>query len=170
MIIVSDQEYQEAHVRRLKRLLCAVAVAAVAGGAIGAVHELRIRHEFQAVPAVVPGNVSSIDQRVAGIDALLRDEPLWLGSGRAERERRQLVVERERLAAEQDRIAQQQAAEGTLEAEAARLLARKLVAAGDHAGAVEQCELALASAPEDWEHREQVEQDLAALQTRTARR
>lgn len=170
MIIVSDHEYRKAHLRRLKRLLGAVAVAAVAGGAIGAVHELRIRHEYRAVPAVVPGDLSSIDQRVAGIDALLRDEPLWLGSGRAERERRRLVVERERLAAEQERIAQQQAAEGRLEAEAARLLARKLVAAGDHAGAAEQCEQALAAAPEDWEHRAQVEQDLAALQTRTARR
>lgn len=171
MIIVSDQEYRKAHVRRLKRFLAAVAVAVVAGGVIGAVHELRIRHEYQAIPAVAPGDVASIDQRVAGIDALIRDEPLWLGSARAERERRRLLVERERLQAEQEREAQQQAQEGTLVAESARLLARKLVATGDLEGAAEQCEQALAAAPEDWEHRAQVEQDLEALQgSRTARR
>jgi hypothetical protein len=131
--------------------------------------ELYIRNLYASIPPAAESSRPSIEERMARLDGLIENNPLWLGMFRAGRERAHLRGEIERLSAQEARQEREEAdalAERLIMAESARLRARQLLENTDLAGAVEQYGLALELAPEEWPHRARVRADLDAVQAR----
>jgi tetratricopeptide (TPR) repeat protein len=160
--MIHDLEYdllkRKRHWRRIRR----VGTPVLVGVLLGVILEIRVQSAYEAIPPVTEDDVTSLEQRLAGLDRLIEDRPLWLGGFRARREQADLRAEIERLKEETVDAAQPDPNRAML-ADSVRLSANGLVQQGDYEGAIETYQVALESAPPDWEHREQVETDLKAV-------
>lgn len=142
----------------------------VAGGALLVAaawwRESKIDSAYAALPAAAPGDVESQRVRLAELDGLIESSPLWLGLWSAGRERAELrsVVDRvdSLRAAETARLAQERARTLIL-AESERSRANEYAQQYEFDLALEHFSNSLSHAPQDWEHRAQVERDIAAL-------
>lgn len=167
--MIRDLQYESRRVKGAWRRTVRIAgllVVLAAGVFLLVTRDMQISQEYRELPAARQGDRQSLEQRLASVDALIQGNPLWLGMFAAGRERGELRSEIERLHAQEAREARQvedQLTERRIHAETALVRARRAVEALDMKGAIEQYELALGVAPEDWSERERAEADLAAV-------
>lgn len=154
------------------RLLVAVALLVV-GAKAALWREQGLTERYRGLPAAADDDRAALERRLASIDALIGENPLWLGAFEASRERRELrarLLQLEREATEAALAADVERMQRLDAADSARTRARTLIEQRQFAAAIEHLREALRAAPPDWVERAQVEADLAALQALAAGR
>lgn len=166
---IRDLRYQEVDSERGKKKrwrLGLVVVLSIAGLIAGGIHEYIVRDRFYSIPVAEEGNLKSMKARLGTLETFVEEHPVWHGSLGVLRERTQLRIEVERLEvvenAEREKRIQsiQHLAE---EADLSRSRGMELADKGDLRGALAQFQRALEFAAPDWEERERVERDVAAI-------
>jgi len=140
--------------------------------------ELDVSHLYGRLPEARAGDRASLEQRLAALETLMEAHPVWHGTLTARRERIELELQLEALRwneslerarnAEEPSAASSPEAEALAEAEAASRRARTAVRERALERAVAEYELALRSAPPDWESAARVRADLAAVRAHLA--
>jgi hypothetical protein len=153
--------------RKKRRGRIAVAVLALSTGLSALfVREQHIRGEYESLPIAQQQDPSALNARLAGIDGLLTKNKLWIGMFNVVEERselRQRVDEIEAEEAERDRKLQQVAYERLALAESARLQALDLVTKAQYSEALYQFQRSLDLSAHDWERRERITANIAAI-------
>lgn len=160
----ADRQRKESWTRRIRGVLLGLVVCGIGAGVV--YRELYVHRLYANLPLAQDGDLDSLRLRLANIDALIARNPLWLGMFQAGRERSKLRTDITKLEAWLDdkaRIEENALAEHQVLIDSIRTRAILLVQQDDFAGALEQFERALEEAPEDWEYRERVETDVAAI-------
>ena len=168
--MIRDLRYEEmAHRSRIKRRNRLALLLVVISTTLSALflRENHIHGEYQALPPVALEDAGALSARLAGIDQLISQNKFWLGMFRVVGERSELQEQMDRLEARMaakerrriQRLGQQQAM-----AEASRLKALDLVERGQFRSALSHLQRSLELSTPDWERRERVSADVAALQ------
>jgi len=145
----------------------------LAGGAgVLVLRELRLAEEFRGLPAASEGNTTSLQRRLADLEAFVERNPVWHGALRVLSERSELrvrltVLADQKQAEEQLRVDEER--ERLQSAELCRTRGLQLAQGGDLAGALRAFEEALSHGGSDWEPRERVERDVQDLRAHMAR-
>ena len=131
------------------------------------VREFDIRSEFRSLAPVIEGDLASFETRLAAIDQLVADNQFWLGMYGVMTERHRLIGDiaelNEQLAREQResvRLDEQRAGLAEAARERGLMLARR----GDFDAALRDLRHSLELTDADWEHRERVLADVAAIE------
>lgn len=169
--MIRDLRYQEAErvssrSRRNRMLGLVVLVSAVVTAFVG--REVRVHRAQGDLPAVVAGDPDSLYRRKAALEDLIAEHRFWSGLVSATSERDELtqrIAEYEREAARRQRAVEAEVRRRTEMAEAARMRGLLFAERGQMVQALGDFEEALRLADEDWQHREQVAADVAALRT-----
>ena len=167
--MIRDLRYQAADrqtKRRQRNRLLAVVVLISAGATAIVGREARIHREYNELPAVVEGELTTLQQRRQGLERMIGDHRLWVGllSATAERdELTQQIAECERESARRLRTQEAEALRRRELAEVARNRGLRHSELGEFLLALTEFERARELAGEDWESRAQVEADVAAL-------
>jgi len=145
-------------------LLLAVLLPVTMAGVV--LREKSLGERYALLPEAVPGNLDTMVQRLDALDRFLTQNPLWHGTFDALSERTDLRIAVAMLREEHNR--RQFEAEATFweRAEQARLLyerARMYALIEDYETALSDFCMALEAAPRNWEHRDRVERDIAAI-------
>lgn len=168
--MIRDLRYEEAEraikSTRRRRLLLFILVLSAAVSAILA-REMKIREAYQGLPLAIPGDQASVEARVAELEELIASRRIWTGVLDAMKERDGLEAQVNDL--EQERIREEHERELELQrlaemAEAARMRGLMHAQRGDHEQALVDLKRALSLSTPDWEHRERVGSDIAALE------
>lgn len=169
--MIRDLRYQEAdketkRSRRNRLLILLVLVSAGLTSVVG--REVRIHRSYNELVKADAADVNTLYERKAGIEELIKDHRLWIGWMAALSERDALTERIADLERENDR--ERKAFDTRVQretelAEAARQRGLLKSEDGDFSGALQDFENALQHAASDWEHRDQVEADVAALRT-----
>ena len=165
----ADRERKESWSRRVRTVLLIVMGCGLVAGVI--FRELHVQRLYANLAEAQEGNLDSLQVRLASIDALIAGNPLWLGMFQAGRDRSNLRIEINKLEARLDdeaRIEETRRAEHRVLIDSIRTRGLLLVQQGNYEGALEQFDMALAEAPEDWAHRERAEADVAAIRVHLA--
>lgn len=167
--MIRDLRYQEAEreARRSRRnRVMAVVIALTAVVTIVVAREIDLHRKFGLLPAAEEGNLKALQARHDAIEEFIGDHRVWAGLFGATGERSDLrariaelkrAEERERAEKESRRRR-----DGEL-AEAARQRGLLYTERGDFPKALRDFERALDLGGPQWEHREQIERDIAAL-------
>ena len=167
--MIRDLRYQEAErlARRGRRSRLLVLLVLVSAGLTALVgRELDIRREMGQLVTAREEDPDTLYQRRQGLERLIQRHRFWLGFFAAAAERdelTQLIADYEHEASRRARAREAEDRRLTEMAEAARMRALMYSERGDFEQALADFEKALSLAREDWEHREQVEADVAAL-------
>ena len=128
--------------------------------------ELNLDRMYAAIPGAPTGDLVAMQARLATIDTMIDRNPLWIGMFDAGRERSQLRTDIDRLeaarAANERKLALERARIETL-ANAERTRAQLLAEQSDFNQALSHLQLSLQYAPPEWEHRDQVQRDIASI-------
>lgn len=156
---------REAWRRRVR--LAALACVAVVALAVFLGRERAIESERAALPPARPGDLLSTRERLAGLDHLLEGNVFWLGMGGVSRERTLLQLEVERLELREVAEAQRRVearSRAALLADAERSQAFVAADRMDFDAALVHFRGALEVAPENWEHRNSTQREVALLE------
>ena len=167
--MIRDLRLEKAHAGERRKglnriLLVALTIPVVLGGIV--FREKRLSDRFAAIPAAIVGDLESVRARRDALEAFVEGTSVWHGAFAALSERSKLRIAVGTLEEEQ-RVAQE-ALESLVQeryerAEILRRRGRMNAEVGDFKTALDDFEAALLDAPEDWEHRERVERDIAAI-------
>jgi tetratricopeptide (TPR) repeat protein len=141
-------------------LLCLGTVAGVV------IREQSIRRQYAELPAA-GGDVASVRRRLQAIDELVEKNVMWAGMFDASDERARLRADIERLEAERVQNERKQAEERIRIlslAESERVQARAYAERYQFEQALIHLQAAIAAAPQDWEHRAEVQRDIEAIE------
>jgi predicted nucleic acid-binding Zn-ribbon protein len=125
-----------------------------------------VDQQYAAIPAADGTDLPGMRERLAALDGVIESNPLWLGMWSAGRERSKLRTDIDRLEArraEAERKVNEDRARQQSLAESERTRARMLAEQYQFSQALEHFRLALSSAPEDWQHRMEVQRDVDAI-------
>ena len=168
--MIRDLRFQEAELKRKRRRRNRMLVVLVAFSGVLTflgVREQNILHEFAAVPMAVPGDVLSVEERLAGVSALIEKHQVWMRMGQALAEQAQLEKQagQLRLRRQQEHEEAVLARKQRLEAaESARLRGLRSVERGDYVKALADFRWAAELSTPEWKHTERVLADVQALQ------
>jgi len=159
-------EVSSANARKRRVRIAGLALAVSLGLSFAALREVRLRSDFADLPQAIPGDVPSLNARLAAVEEFVAANPVWHGALGALQERSELRVLIERIV--EDEAAKREKAETARErmdemADGSTVLARRLYERGDAQGALDEFEKALSIASESWPQRERTERDIAAL-------
>lgn len=165
-----DQEKR----RRLKRAVRAAVVAVVlAVGVVAAVRrELDVADSFREIPQAKQGDLTSMRRRVDALVRFEEEHPLSIQLWQASRERAYLKADIAQLEAKsaQVQIARRSEREAQLAiAESARKQGRIFAQQNRFEEALGEFERALALGPGDWDQRQRIQADVAAIREWIAR-
>lgn len=168
--MIRDLRYQEAdrisrQRRVMRRYLFGLILMVLVAGL--AWREWSLSQGFEGIPSAEARDLDSLQRRLAEVDGMIDQNPLWMGAFQAVRERGRLRSRIQRIEFEQreaELAAERAAAERLDRAEEARLLGRRAAARQDYDEALQQFLHALELGGTEWEHREQVQKDVVALQ------
>lgn len=167
--MIRDLRFEEGQIRAAwrKRLQLTAAVIVLVGAASAAVwRELTLDQAYASVPPAATGDVPAMQARLAAIDTMIEEHPLWLSMWEAGRERSRLRTEIERCeserAARERKLAEERARIETL-AEGERARARLYAEQYEFSRALDHFRNALQHAPPDWAYRAQVQRDIDAI-------
>lgn len=130
-------------------------------------HETRMRAAYQALPAADSNDPAVQQARLDALEVLLAFNPPWSGtlSARSERTRLRTKIDHaQRLAGDQARNVVSERRERNEEASDLRMSARVWLERGETERAIEQLNRSLNIAGENWEYRDAVLADMAAIQ------
>lgn len=169
--MIRDLRYQEAdratcRSKRNRMFVLVVLISAALTTIIG--REVRVHSAYGELPNVVDADPDSLYQRRRGLESLITEHRFWAGLMSATSERDDLtqrIAEYERESARRERARDAEARRRTEMAEAARMRGLMYSERGDLGQALTDFEKALRLTADDWQHREQVEADVAALRT-----
>lgn len=169
--MIRDLRYQEADVktrkRRRTRMLLIMGVISTLSTLFLA-REHRIRADFNEIPAVdMEAFPRSLYSRHEAVGDLLEGNLAWLGMMTANRERRDLQTRIDEHEKERARIVRDQLLEEErlkVMAEAARERALLQFGRGEYVQSLANFKRSLTMCTEDWEHRERVAANIAALE------
>jgi tetratricopeptide (TPR) repeat protein len=159
-----EQQRRQAFRRRLRTVALVGVLAAAAYGVIW--REQYVDQQYAAIPAADGTDLPGMRERLAALDGVIESNPLWLGMWSAGRERSKLRTDIDRLEArraEAERKVNEDRARQQSLAESERTRARMLAEQYQFSQALEHFRLALSSAPEDWQHRMEVQRDVDAI-------
>ena len=128
--------------------------------------ESYIADMYAGVPLAKEGDLEAMQHRYDAIDQLINKNFLWLGVFDAGQERARLRTELDRIGAERaeaDRKASEERTRIETLAESERNNARMMAERYQFNDALEHLRLALSYAPEDWQHRGEVQRDIDAI-------
>jgi tetratricopeptide (TPR) repeat protein len=140
-----------------------LAIAAVTGVVW---REQDIRRQYGELPSA-QGDVASVRRRLQAVDELVEKNLLWVGMFDASEERVRLRTEIERLEAErisQERKVAEERMRALTLAESERSQARTFAERYQFEQALIHLQAAIAAAPQEWEHRKEVERDIQAIE------
>jgi tetratricopeptide (TPR) repeat protein len=169
--MIRDLRYQEAdrQTRRGRRNRLLVVLVLLSAGLTALVgREVQIRREYSALVEIDDSNPDTLYQRKQGVESVIAGHRFWIGLFSATAERDDLtqrIAEYEREASRRARAQESEDVRRTEMADAARLRALMYSERGDFSKALSDFEKALSLARDGWEHRAQVEADVAALRT-----
>jgi tetratricopeptide (TPR) repeat protein len=167
--MIRDLRYEEEQRRTAlrRRIQRAVAIVLVVGAATAAVmRNNRIDERYAALPAAADNDADAMRARLAAIDELVDESPLWLGMWAASRERTRLRTAIDRDESKRAELARKTADERArreTQADAERTRARMAAERSEFAEALVHLQGALQHAPPEWPHRAQVERDIQAI-------
>lgn len=168
--MIRDLRYQEAEKanrsRRRWRLLLVLLLMSTGLSALIA-REVSIQRTYDALPLADEAVAGSMQERRAGLQAMLDDHRVWTGMVSVTQERDQLdtrIADHERELAAEMRRAAKVALQRQEMAEAARMRGLMFSERGDFDQALKNFREALERSKPDWEHRAQLEIDIAALE------
>jgi tetratricopeptide (TPR) repeat protein len=157
----------ERKVRNTKRFKVGVLVLLLCAAAYGVyLREAHIEAQYSAIPAAT-GEVASLRERLASVDALVDSNYVWLGMGPAKREQIRLthqIAVAEAKAAETEHQAAMVRAQKSEEAKAALSRGMLLAQQGHFEEALVDLRHALDLAEPKWPERPQVEANVAAIE------
>ena len=168
--MIRDLRYQEAERsnrsrRRWRMLLVLLLISSAVSGLVA--REISIHDDYGRLPAADGGDLTSLHQRRAGLQRLLDTNYLWVGAISAMEERDRLdghIASFERELAAQARREAEKTAQLQEQVEAARIRGLMFSERGDFDRALEYFRQALERSDPDWEHRAQLEIDIAAIE------
>jgi len=157
---------RETRSRKLVRFaLFAVILSSVI--TVGVVREKSLYDDFASLPPAQRGDLPSTAERLSRVDGMLAAHRPWLGMFQVTNERNDLrseVIRLESMAAKRRQKELEREQQDLLVLEAAREDGLKHARRNEFAAAQADFQRALELAPPDWEHREKVLRDLAALE------
>ncbi len=160
------QEIDRVEARRSRRRVAVIALVGSLAISVGLLRETRLAEEFRALPGAEAGDSAGMRERLAALEAFVERHPIWHGAFRALSERTELRLACDR-ALEAERLAQERRAAELArradEAELARERGTLLARDGQYAIALDELRHALELSRPDWEHRERVQEDIAAI-------
>lgn len=160
-----DSERRARTKRRLRLLAFVTTISTVVGGVL--LRELHLERSYQSLPQAVEDDSLSVQARIARLDELIEANRFWIGGFRAVNEKRALERSLEALRAREELDRRELDERRTVRlqaAEDARVLGMQSAHEGQLDEALVQLRNALQLAPQDWEHRERVTQDVAAIE------
>ena len=128
--------------------------------------EKRLHEEFVLIPAARSGDLESMHARLSALERFASANPIWHKSLMVVAERSDLRIEVDRLQQRETLRLESEAAKARERAEAAELARERglmRAADGNYEQSLADFRQALELAADDWEHRERVERDVAAL-------
>jgi tetratricopeptide (TPR) repeat protein len=168
--MIRDLRYQESERlvrnKRRNRMLGVLVLLSCAITAVAA-REYNVSREFKTLPPSRPGDVASIQMRLAGLDDFITDKWVWMGLFDAVKQREKLrdeIVEIERKhkrTMEEEAETRQRLFEMV---EAARMRGLRHVERDELEEGLADFKRALRMSTPEWEHRDRVVADIAALQ------
>lgn len=168
--MIRDLRYQQvergARSKRRNRAVLIVLLISSLVTAVGA-REKRIREQLHALPVVEENKPETMYGRYAGLSRLLDEYVVWSNVIIVAREKQDLEKEIDEHEAGLDRAARVDELEkGRLQkmAESSRLRGLMNAERGDYKKALEDFKRSLTMCRPDWEHRDQVVQNIAALE------
>lgn len=168
--MIRDLRYQEAERvarsrRRMRWLVVLVLLTAAVTAAAG--RELKIKKQYEAIPAVNVNNPETLYARSGALTGLLSEHRYWVRFVQVTQERDALLDDIATLEGKQrDEVRRQAelAEENLVATNAARERGLRQSEMGDFEAALGSFQEALELAPEGWPHAEQVRTDVEALQ------
>ena len=167
--MIRDLQYEQREIRLnwRRRIRIAAVMTVVIGLAVGVVfRELHIQKTYSQLSPQTGEDREALEIRLANLDSLINDNPLWLGMFPASRERadlRRQVAELDAAAAEEAQRLADEYSNKLMRAEAARTRGLLFLEQRDFEGAERAFERALELAPADWNQRSRVEADRLAI-------
>lgn len=168
--MIGDLRFRESErktfVAKRNRLVLIMFLISVVLTTIGA-REKTIYDAYNRLPDADSGDIAIMRERLTRIDTMITDNKAWLGMFQAISDRNRLrrnidVFEVRR--AEKVRREREQYKQRKTMAEAARVSGLLHVRRSEYAKGLDDLKKSLELSPEQWEHREQVEVDIAALE------
>jgi tetratricopeptide (TPR) repeat protein len=167
--MIRDLRYQEmetlARQRRRNRLVLILVVISTALSAVF-VREQHIGADYGALPSFTATDSAAISARIVGLDTLIADNSFWFGMFNVVGERSRLQEMHDRLGAKQAKVKREKIArdlERQSHAETKRLAAIDAAMAAKYDEAKELFQGALALGDQDWDRRERIEANIAAI-------
>jgi tetratricopeptide (TPR) repeat protein len=164
-------EVSSAKARRRRFRIAGVALAFSLALSVGVLREIRLRREFGRIQAAKPGDLPTLNARLAAVETFVSDNPVWHGALSVLKERTDMRVQIERIIAEEAAKAERDAAERERHdriADSSVILARSLVSRGEYAEAIAEFQKALELGSPSWPWRERTERDVEALKEHLA--
>lgn len=152
--------------RRVTTLTVALAVSMLLS--LFGWREWTLASQLDSLPTVSHDDSAGLRESLAQVDALISENPLWMGAFRASRQRLELRAQVDRIDAVEEsrhRARIQEAARKLDIAENARVAGRDASADREFVTALGHFERSLDIAPDDWEHRPRVQADIDAIRT-----
>ena len=159
-----DQERRLKWKSRMRMVACVLVLALLA--TLEVRRELDLAERFAAIPEAKMDDLRSLKARLGALEQFAESNPFSWQQFEASRERALLKVEITRIEAHsaQIQIARKTEREAQLAiAESARKQGRLLAQQNRFSEALEQFERALATGPGEWDQRQQIETDVAAI-------
>jgi tetratricopeptide (TPR) repeat protein len=156
------------------RTLKTLAVLLVVGGAVAFAYlrEMDVREQYGQLDRTRSGNEHAVQARLDAIDDFIATHHFWLGMTDALTDKARLEEQLRSLAQQQQKVKFEQKVaveELALHADAARTRALMYAQKGQFELALVDFREALKSAPANWEYRQRVQADLAAIEAFLAR-
>jgi tetratricopeptide (TPR) repeat protein len=128
--------------------------------------EKSLRERYLELPPAAQGDLTSMRERLGAVETFLSDHRVWHGSLMVLSERSDLRIEIDKLELNEERRREADLRSEIDRRETVELLrerGRMAVNRGDYESALADFQEALELAPPDWEHRERVSRDVAAI-------
>jgi tetratricopeptide (TPR) repeat protein len=168
--MIRDLRYQDSESRhKRKKVLRNVFFVLLLGAGVTylARRELQLREQFQTLAPARDDQPPALEARLAALDEMISEHGYWLGRLEVENERARVRGSLDRIRVDGLAAAREKELEVTRNqelAEAARLRGLMHVELGEYPVAIDEFRESLRLASSDWEHRQRIEADIAALE------